>query len=148
MGEASLVEELWHGKSPRARVVAGRSAGFQFSPPLGHCRVGPAECSGDFLQLPGKSKWPGFSAFDPLQRAVAVVEAGQEKLSRADGRRGNPVKKRIKVIRPGLPKDQEVLLHLPAVFLVLARHGRLRNQPAIYRWLSGADSWRRGSSVD
>jgi hypothetical protein len=58
MGEASLTEELRHGKSPRTRGVAGRSAGFQFGPPFGHRRISPAECSGDFLQLPGKGKWP------------------------------------------------------------------------------------------
>ena len=105
MGEAGLAEELRHGKCPRARAVAGRSAGFQFGSPFGHRRVGPAECPGDFLQLPGKGKWPGFSAFDPLQRAVAVVKTGQEKLrARADRQGGDPVKERIEVIRPGLPE--------------------------------------------
>jgi hypothetical protein len=124
MGEASLAEELRHGKSPRARAVAGCSARFQFSSPLGHRRISPAECSGDLLQLPGKSKWPGFSALDPFQGAVVVVKSGQKELSaRADGQRGNPVKERIEMIRPGLPKDER-LLHLGAISLALARHGR------------------------
>ena len=66
----------------------------------------------------------GFSAFDPFQRAVAVVKTGQEKLrARADRQRGDPVKERIKVIRPSLPKDVS-LLHLGAIFPPLARHRR------------------------
>ncbi len=124
MGKARLAEELRDRKRPRARAVAGRSAGLQFSPPLGDCRVGPGEGTGDLLQLPGKGKGPDFSPLDPIQGAVAVVQAGQQNLrARADRERGDPVKERIKVVRPDLPKDVS-LLHLPAIFLALARHGR------------------------
>jgi hypothetical protein len=52
------------------------------------------------------------------------VKTSQEELrARANGQRGDPVKERIEVIRPGLPKDVS-LLHLAEIFPALARHGR------------------------
>ena len=85
MGDAGFAEELGDWECPGARSVICCSAGFQFGSPFGHRGIGPVEGLGNFLQLPAKGKWPRFLTLDPLQGAIVVVEAGQEKLcARAD----------------------------------------------------------------
>jgi hypothetical protein len=91
MGDAGFPEELGDWKCPGARLVIGSSATFQFGTPFGHRRIGPTERPGNFFQLPGKGKWPGFPAFDPLQCGCCCVNAPGEGLrsSRSAGRRSN-----------------------------------------------------------
>jgi len=117
MGEAGLAKELWRRKGPGTRAVAGRPTGFEFSPPLGDRRVGPAERPGDLLQLPGKIKWPKLSPLTlskvrlllhkQASRIFALEQIGKAEI---ESKRGS------KVIRPARRKDVG-LLHLLASFL-------------------------------
>ncbi len=82
----------------RSEIVSGNDVGFEEARCQGCCGEGKRHrffepdlaavpmktrqpsVRGDLLQLPGKGKWPDFSPLDPLQRPVAVVQAGQQNL--------------------------------------------------------------------